>query len=174
MKEKKIAVAALAVAALAIIAFAVNSAVLSANLVGADDADEVVGNDESDEIEISGAGGGGWFLAGGAKNTFGFYLNSSDWSMSELVLQARDLGVKIEAYQFDTISFSYDSILGTGSAEAVGRALAGGVDASFHLVVEDNGDRSLDRFMLEVTTDVAQTWDIIGLGGGQIWVILQA
>lgn len=32
--------------------------------------------------------------------------------------------------------------------------------------VQDNGDGSLDRLVLEVTTDVTQIWDVTGLGGG--------
>ncbi len=170
MNKKKAAIAALAVAALAIVALGVNSVLMSASLVGADDVEDVAG---SDETVLIGAGGGGWFLAGDAKNTFGFYLNATNWSMSEFVLQARDLGVMVKAYQFDSISFAYDPDLGTGSADASGRALIGGVDASFHLIVEDNGGRSVDRLLLEVTTDVTQTWDVTGLGGGQIWVVLQ-
>jgi len=154
MKKQMFAVAALAVA----------SVVLSAGLVVAQDA--------ADE-EQSGAGGGGWFINDGAKDTFGFYLNSSDISMSEFVLQARDLGVKVQAYQFDNVAFAYDADLATGSAEAWGRAWVGGVDASFHLIVEDNGHRSMDRLMVEVTTDVTMTWDVTGLGGGQIWVYLE-
>lgn len=125
----------------ALAALAVVGVVLSAGLVIADD--------NGDE-EQTGAGGGGWFMLDGAKDTFGFYLNSSDWSMSELVLQARDVGVKVIAYEFDSISFSYDALNEVGSAEAFGRAWVGGVDASFHLLVEDNGGRSLDRLMLRL------------------------
>ena len=152
MNKKSYAIAALAVAGV----------MLSAGLAIAGDDDE----------EQTGAGGGGWFMSEGAKDTFGFYLNSTDWSMSNFVLQARDLGVKIQAYQFDNIAISYDSLNGVGSADATGRAWVGGVDASFHLIVEDNGNRTVDRLMLEVTTDVTQTWDVVGLGGGQIWVLL--
>jgi len=144
-------------------ALAVASVVFSAGLVVADD--------NADEEE-TGAGGGGWFTYEGAKDTFGFHLNSSDWSMSEFVLQARDAGVKVKAYQFDNIAFEYDSDLGTGSADASGRAWIGGDDATFQLHVEDNGDRSLDCLVLTVTTDVIHTWDISSLGGGQIWVYL--
>jgi len=169
MNKRKMTLAALVVAALAIVALAVNSVVMSATIVGADNAEDV---EDSDDTEMSGAGGGGWFMSGEAKNTFGFFLNATDFTMSEFVLQARDLGVKIKAYQFDSASFNYDPNLGTGNADASGRAWVGGVDATFHLIVEDNGDRSMDRLMLEVTTDVTQTWDITGLGGGQIWVYL--
>lgn len=146
-------------------ALAVASVVFSAGLVVADD--------YTDEEE-TGAGGGGWFMYDGAKDTFGFHLDSSDWSMSEFVLQARDAGVKVMAYQFDDIAFAYDADLGTGSADASGRAWYGGDDATFQLHVEDNGPRNLDRLVLTVTTDVIHTWDItdLGLGGGQIWVYL--
>jgi len=148
----------------AVAAMAVAGVIFSAGMVVAQDA--------ADEDQ-TGAGGGGWFKLDGAKDTFGFYLNSSDMAMSEFVLQARELGVKVQAYQFDSIAFSYDPNMGTGSAEAWGRAWVGGVDASFHLIVEDNGHRSMDRLMLEVTTDVTQVWDVSGLGGGQIWVYLE-
>jgi hypothetical protein len=133
----------------------------------------IVVADVDDEEIMTGAGGGGWFKVNEAKDTFGFYLNASDITMSELVLQARDAGVTVHAYQFDNIVFNYDATLGTGSAEAWGMAYVAGVEASFHLIVEDNGGRSLDRLMLEVSGDYTNAWDITGLGGGQIWVYLE-
>lgn len=178
MNKKKLAIAALAAAVVAIAALAASNVAMTADPVATDDYEEpapIAANDYEDpeEEELTGAGGGGWFRYDGAKNTFGFYLNSTDESMSELVLQARDLGVMVLAYQFDAVAFSYDAEEGTGSAEAWGRAWIDGVDASFHLIVEDNGHRSLDRFVLEVTTDVTHTWDVTGIAGGQIWVYLE-
>ena len=148
----------------AIAALAVAGVMLSAGIVIADDAEEE---------EMTGAGGGGWWKNLDAKNTFGFYLNSSDITMSEFVLQARDMGVTVHAYQFDNIVFNYDVDFDTGSAEAWGMAYVAGVEASFHLVVEDNGHRSMDSLMLELSGDYAGTWEITGLGGGQIWVYLE-
>jgi len=149
----------------AIAALAVAGVVLSAGLVIADDGDD-------DEM-MTGAGGGGWFKDYGAKDTFGFYLNSSDITMSEFVLQARDVDVTVHAYQFDSIVFNYDADLETGSAEAWGMAYVAGVTATFHLIVEDNGHRSVGCLMLELSGDYAGTWEITSLGGGQIWVYLE-
>jgi hypothetical protein len=149
----------------AIAALAVAGVIFSAGLVMADDLDD-------DEM-MTGAGGGGWWKNMGAKNTFGCYLDPSDMSMSEFVLQARDMGVAVHAYQFDDIVFNYDAGLGTGSAEAWGRAWVDGMDVSFHLMLEDNGHRSLDRLMLEVSGDYVGSWEITGISGGQIWVYLE-
>lgn len=153
MNKKLFGVAALVVAGV----------VFSAGLVVAGDYDD----------EVTGAGGGGRFKYDGAKDTFRFYLNLDDWSMSELVLQARDMGIKVEAYPFDDVSSTYDAILGVGSAEAWGMAYVAGVEAMFHLIVEDNGHRSMDYLMLELSGDYTGTWEITGLGGGQIWVYLE-
>jgi hypothetical protein len=148
----------------AIAALAVAGVILSAGMV--------VSADYDDE-QMTGAGGGGWWKNVGEKNTFGFYLNASDITMSEFVLQARDVGVTVHAYQFDNIVFNYDAVLGTGSAEAWGMAYVAGVEASFHLIVEDNGHRSVDRLMLELSGDYTGMWEITGLGGGQIWVYME-
>jgi len=167
----------------AIAALAVAGVVFSAGLV-------VAQGDE--EEQMTGAGGGGWFMYEGAdeamyKDTFGFYLTPSedpeDWSMSELVLQARDVGITVHAYKFTSIVF------GAGSAEASGQAWIGGLDATFDLTVADNGHRSMDYLKLVVTAlDDPLTledesneyiWEVLGapgftsLGGGQIWVYLE-
>lgn len=156
MNKKLLGVATLVVA----------TVVFSAGLV-------VAAQDDYEDEEMTGAGGGGWWKSDGAKNTFGCYLNASDIAMSEFVLQARDEGVTVHAYQFDDIVFNYDADLGTGSAEAWGYAWVDGFDVSFHLILEDNGHRSMDRLMLELTGDYGMTWDKTGLGGGQIWVYME-
>ena len=135
------------------------------NPVAADDYDEL---DEG----LTGAGGGGWFKYNGAKDTFGFYLNSSDIAMSEFVLHARDAGVTVHAIEFNSITFNYDADLGIGGAEAYGTANVSGVVATLHLIVEDNGPRSMDRLMVELSGDYSGLWDITGIGG-QIWVYLE-
>lgn len=147
-----------------IMALAVASVVFSAGMVVADNTE--------DEI-MTGAGGGGWWKNMQAKNTFGFYLNSSDVTMSEFVLQARDVGMTVHAYQFDNVVFNYDADLGTGWAEAWGMAYVGDTEANFHLYVEDNGHRSADRLMVELSGGITGVWDITGLKGGQIWVYLE-
>ena len=172
MNKKRLAGSALAVLLIAIAAFAMGNVAISADLVAPEDLDAADDTEMADD-NLTGAGGGGWLKNEGAKNTFGFYLNATDTTMSELVLQARDVGVTVHAYQFDSVVFNYDAGLGTGSAEATGMASVAGVNATFHLVVEDNGDRSLDRFMLELSGDYAGLWDVTGLGGGQIWVFLE-
>ena len=177
MNKKPMALAALALAVVAIAAFAIGNVPVSAKLLapdGNEGADLVAADDSEDtDEEMNGAGGGGWFRYNEAKDTFGFYLNSTDITMSELVLQARDLGVTVHAIQFDNIVFNYDATLGTGSAEAWGMANVSGLQASFHLIVEDNGDRSVDRIALDLSGDYTGAWDVTGLGGGQIWVYLE-
>lgn len=147
----------------AIAALAVAGVIFSAGLVVAQ---------EEEEEEMTGAGGGGWFKLGEAKDTFGFYLTEDDMSMSEFVLQARDLGVTVHAYQFDSVDITYDGVSMTGSAVASGMAYVAGVEAHFELTIRDDGPRGEDDLMLVLSGDYSGTWDIHGLGGGQIWVYL--
>ena len=151
----------------AIAALAVAGVIFSAGLVIADEADE-------DDM-MTGAGGGGWWKDDGPKITFGLYLDPGDNAMSEFVLQARDLGETVHAYQFDSVVINYNADDGTGSATASGRAYVAGADAAFTLTIVDGGDRSMDSLELVLSDGYDGHWMTpdAGLGGGQIWVYLE-
>ena len=158
--------------AYAVAALAVAGVVFSAGMVVADD--------YYDDEEQWGAGGGGWFMYEGEdgmmyKDNFGFCLNPDNYSDSAFNLNAREMDVKVKAYQFDNMEFTYDDHNEKWTAEAWGWAYGAGLEWEFHLLVTDNGHRSMDYLWFEVTTEVDDeevtlTWEVTGLGGGQIWV----
>jgi len=144
--------------------------------------------DETSHNETLLAGGGGWHAVNMSstiyKDTFGVYINgnSSNWSESSFVFQARDKNATIHAVNFTNIVFDNTTVENMTYVHAWGWAKLNKVSGFwFHLVLMDNGTRSNDLFNLTLYKDSDGNWTMDetapthqwifeGLDGGNIWV----
>jgi len=178
MKRISIAILVLAVTAIAIsgiVAGTVGNAgtVDSKKDIGYD-SEETCGREYYDgpHCDADTAGGGGWFVVDGFKNTFGFFLNKSDLANSSFVFQVRSSMMTVHSLNFTNIVFEDDDGDGNWTAHAYGNATVKSLDVfSFHLQVSDCGKGDVDRIDLWLDSDDASYhWGANGLGGGNIWI----
>jgi len=153
----------------ALVAFATACLMLSTGFALADD-----------HMEANAAGGGGWFYVQGPnemqyKDGFSLYLNADEFSMSWMQFRAREIPTMVVAYEFSEVSIEDNDMDGYWTAHAWGKAWGAGMDWHFHLKVTDMGKGKMDQFWLQVTLvddpGTVLTWETMGLGGGNIWVL---
>ncbi|MEM3037964.1 MAG: hypothetical protein QXE45_01035 [Thermoplasmata archaeon] len=146
------------------------------NAIGVNDVKENSDNNDNDNdrshCNASTAGGGGWFMINGFKNTFGFCLNDSDLENSSFVFQARSSMMTVHSLNFTKIVFEDDDGDGNWTAHAYGNATVKKLgNFSFHLQVTDCGKGDTDKIDLWLTSDnESYHWGTDGLGGGNIWI----
>lgn len=150
------------------------------NGIASDDNNAVVNdlkeNDDNDDdrphCNASTAGGGGWFMVDGFKNTFGFCLSDSDLENCSIVFQARSSTMTVHSLNFTKVVFEDDDGDGNWTAHAYGNAAVKKLgNFSFHLQVTDCGKGNTDKMDLWLESDDGSYhWGTDGLGGGNIWV----
>jgi len=179
MKKLIITVLAIAIAVIMIGSIMVGTEVQTNSIASDDDntgVDVLRGIENNDDdwphCNASSAGGGGWFMVDGFRNTFGFCMNDSDLENSSFVFQARSSMMTVHSLNFTEIVFEDDDGDGNWTAHAYGNATVKELGKfSFHLQVADCGKGNTDKIDLRLESDSGSYhWGTDSLGGGNIWV----